>query len=168
MILDDLAAGLYTAGARRIAWVTGHYAQGHEVELYEAALRAMEDHPGLTVFAATPLEPIGDDDLLDHAGRSETAQMLHVAPHLVDLTQLPETLDPKEDAVLGDHPRRATAEEGHRLFQQGLTAWTSWLESDPETLRAWYGRAFDRYQPYIDAYYEGSWEEAVQKWWSTK
>ena len=74
MILDQTIEGLYHSGARTVALVTGHYAQAHEIEMYEAALRMMDDQEDLRVFAATPLEVLGDDNLLDHAGRYETSQ----------------------------------------------------------------------------------------------
>src|SRR5438105_12929585 len=71
MILDDLLEGLYGAGARMVCIVSGHYAQGHEIELYEAALRSMESHSGYRVLSATPLEVLGADRRLDHAARWE-------------------------------------------------------------------------------------------------
>lgn len=167
--VDDTIAGLFRVGFRRLAIVTGHYAQGHEVELYEAAMRAMEDNEGLLVFAATPLEVLGRKELLDHAGRWETAQMLYLRPELVNLAGLPDSLDPRECAVLGDDPRTATAEQGKVLWEQALEAWRKWLETGGnEGLHRYYGRAFDRYQVYVDTYYQGSWEEAIRTWWKVK
>jgi len=161
--------GLHGAGARTICVVTGHYAQGHEIEMYEAALRAMEDMPGLRVFAATPLEVLDQEAFLDHAGRYETSQILAIRPDLVRLGSLPVDLSPKNDAVLGEDPRQGTAEEGERLFNQALAKWQSWIAgADEEDLARHYKAAFDRYQPYVEQYLDSSWEAAILAWWATK
>lgn len=168
-VLDDVLSGLSAAGAARIALVTGHYAQGHLIELYEAALRAMEDFPGLLVFAATPLEPLGRPDFLDHAARYETSQLLALRPELVDLTGLPATTNPPEHAVLGEHPLAGSAAEGEELLDLGLRAWTDWLRTGTrESLEAYYKTAFDLLDPYVQKYFTGSWEEALAKWWATQ
>lgn len=161
-VMDATLDGLVAAGAGTILVVSGHYAQGHEIEMYEAAMRGMEDHPSVRVFAAAPLEPIGDDALLDHAGRIEASLLLAVRPDLVRLDAADGT------GVLGEDPRGATAAEGEALFARGLDAWTSWIESDRATLGRWYGARFDAYQPYVDAYYQGSWEDAIQAWWTER
>lgn len=167
-ILQDLLSGLHDAGATRIAIVTGHYAQGHLSECYESALGAMEDMPGLRVWAATPLEPLLDDRLLDHAGRVEAAQLLSLRPDLVWLDRLPATISAKKDAVLGDDPRSATAEEGATLLDQAETAWATWLDADSESLRAHYKSRFDALEPYVEKFFKGSWEDAIQAWWAQK
>ncbi|HSI71782.1 MAG TPA: creatininase family protein [Fimbriimonas sp.] len=167
LILDSTLAGLYRSGARTIALVTGHYAQGHEIELYEAALRAMDDFEDVRVFAATPLEILCRDELLDHAGRWETAQMLAIRGDLVRLN-LPESLEPKQNGVLGPHPNLASKVEGQRILHEALRTWIDWLNATDSELRAHYGRRFDAYQPYVDRFYDGSWESAIQKWWATK
>ena len=151
MVMDDTLKGLARAGARTIAVVTGHYSPGHEVELFEAAMRVMDDDPGVKVFAAAPLEPIGDASLLDHAGRVETALLMAIRPDLVRLGALNE----HEPAVLGEDPRHATAEQGETLINQGLGAWRVWLESDRRALEQWYGSRFDAYQTYVDVFYKG-------------
>lgn len=158
-VMDDTLSGLVRAGARTILVVSGHYAQGHEIELYEAAMRSMEDHFDVRTFAAAPLEPIGDDALLDHAGRIETSVLMAIEPNAVRLDDFDGT------GFLGEDPRGATAEEGETLIQRGLDAWEAWMDADRSTLGRWYGSRFDTYQPYIDTYYRGSWEEAIQAWW---
>ena len=162
VVMDDTLGGLVRAGCRTIAVVTGHYAQGHEIELYEAALRTMDDYPEVLVYAAAPLEPLDDDGLLDHAARIETALLLAIRPDLVRLDAYDGT------GALGEDPRGATAEEGERLLQRGLDAWATWTTLDPTSLARWYGARFDAYQPYVDAYYRGSWEDAIKKWWSER
>jgi creatinine amidohydrolase len=149
--MDDTLGTLARAGAKTIAVVTGHYSPGHEVELYEAAMRVMDDNPGVKVFAAAPLEPVGDASLLDHAGRVETSLMMAIRPDLVRL----EALNEHEPAVLGEDPRRATPEAGESLLTQGLAAWRLWMESDSRALEQWYGKRFDAYQSYVDVFYKG-------------
>jgi creatinine amidohydrolase len=169
----DLLAGLRRAGARIVCLVTGHYAQGHELELYGAALEAMRVHADLLVLAATPLELLGDPDYLDHAGRWETAQLLAVRPDLVHLERLPEMAGPKDVAVLGEDPRRATREEGEALIARALDAWVAWVdrllrERDRRPLVELYARRSAAYEEYARRYYSGSWEEAIRKWWADR
>ena len=169
MILDQTIEGLYASGARTIALVTGHYAQAHEIELYEAALRMMDDQEDLRVFAASPLEVLGDDRLLDHAGKIETSQFQAIRPDLVRLEQVPDWPKPKVDAILGDHPRLATPAEGRELLATALEAWVDWIGSTTmEQLLRHYRKRFDAYEEYADKFYEGSWEDAILRWWETK
>ena len=161
-LMDDTLARLIGAGATTTLVVSGHYAQGHEIEMYEAAMRAMEHGPEVRIFAAAPLEPIGDDALLDHAGRVETAMMLAVRPDLVRLDAYDGT------GALGETPKAATAEEGEALFQRGLDAWEAWLVADRNTLGRWYGARFDAYEEYVEKYYKGSWEDAIRAWWAER
>lgn len=167
MIVDDTIAGLVASGARTILLVSGHYAQGHLIELFEAAMRGMDDHEGVRILAGTPLQPLESPSLLDHAGRYETSQLLALRPDLVWTSELPRQIVPRSDAVLGEDPRLGTAEEGTLLFERGLDAWSAWWrDATPAALEETYKRRFDELQPYVDAYYEGSWEEAIQKWWA--
>lgn len=166
-ILDDLLGGLAASGARTVCLASGHYAQGHEIELYEGARRAMGRHPKLTVLAGAPLEPLADDALLDHGGRIEASLLLALRPDLVRLAALPEALRVREVAVLGDDPRRASAEEGQALLDRGVEAWARWAR-EPGDLEAHYARAKHRYDGYVNAFYQGSWEEAIVTWWETK
>jgi creatinine amidohydrolase len=172
MILDELLEGLYSAGARAVCIVSGHYAQGHEIELYEAAVRAMESHKGYQVLAATPLEVLGDDNLLDHAARWETAQLQVIRPELVHLEALPEQIKAKRHAVLGEDPRMASAEEGREVLDAALAIWCEWIEDlvkskDQGFLKAFYERRKQAYGPYVRTYYMRSWEQALRDWWLT-
>jgi creatinine amidohydrolase len=172
MILDELLEGLYGAGARAVAIVTGHYAQGHEIEMYEAALRAMESHAGYQVLAATPLEVLGDDGLLDHAGRWETAQLQVIRPDLVHLETLPKDIKRKKCAVLGEDPRKAKPEEGKQIMDAALAIWTEWLNDlahskDTSFLKDFYQRRKEAYAPYVRTYFMKSWEQALRDWWLT-
>jgi creatinine amidohydrolase len=166
MILDDLFAGLHKSGARKIAVVTGHYAQGHAIELSEAALRAMDDHDGLLVFVGSPLELLAEPELMDHAAHNETSQLLAIRPDLVHLEELPSEPTSQSSAILGESPQLGSADEGRQLLQRGLDAWIGWMSTASRlTLDEHYRSVFDRYQEYVDKYYEGSWEDAIQKWW---
>jgi len=167
-LLDDTLSALHRSGARRVCLVSGHYAQGHEVELYRAAMRAMNRYGGFLVFAASPLEPLGEDRFLDHAARFETSQLLAVRPDLVRLDAL-DSLDPHWSAVLGDDPRTATAEEGEVLIRRALNAWAKWLGAETrDDLLATYEERIEAYRPYMDKYFKGSWEDALNTWWESK
>jgi creatinine amidohydrolase len=171
-ILDDLLEGLYAAGARLVCVVTGHYAQGHEMELYEAALRAMSSHQGYQVIASTPLEVLGDDDLLDHAARWETAQLQAIRPDLVHLDKLPQELKARRCAVLGDDPRKANAQEGQQVMDKALAVWSEWVDElltskDSSFLIDFYERRKQAYSPYVRTYFMKSWEQALHDWWLT-
>lgn len=169
LILDDLIGGLYDSGARRVCLITGHYAQGHLVEMSEAALRAMEDHSGLLVFVGSPLEPLAKPELLDHAAHYETSQLLAIRPDLVHLQALPKRSSSASTAVLGEDPKLGSVEEGATLLKNGLSAWHKWIKSsNTESLTDHYRQVFDHHEPYVSAYYRGSWEDAIVKWWNEK
>jgi len=168
-VLDDSISGLVISGAKSIILLTGHYAQGHLSELYECALRSMDDHSQLRVFAGSPLEPLGDENFLDHAARFETSQLLTIRPDLVDLSGLPSDLDSKRDAVLGSDPREGSAFEGQELLDRAVAAWTQWVSAaDYNSLQVHYHARFDALRPYVDEFYRGSWEDAIEAWWATK
>ncbi len=172
-IWRDLLNELYKSGARVICFVTGHYAQGHELELYNVSMDAMREHSDFLVLAATPLELLGRPDYLDHAGRWETSQLLAVRPDLVHLDKFPGMVGPKTGAVLGEDPRRASREAGEALLNQALDAWTEWVERlvrerDQEPLIEFYRAQIETYDDYVRRYYSGSWEDAIEKWWAEK
>ena len=163
-LLDELAR----IGARTVCLVSGHYAQGHELEMYRECVEAMRRHPGLLIFAASPLELLNDDNLLDHAGHREAAQLLAIRPDLVRL-DLFQPGPPTANAVLGDDPRHATAAEGERLLASALTAWQQAIETWNEpTLQDFYKTRAASYLPYRDAFFKDSWEQAITDWWQTK
>ena len=172
-IWRDLLSELRRAGARVVCLITGHYAQGHEIELYRASMAAMRAYPDLLVLSATPLEMLGGDDYLDHAGQWETAQLMTVRPDLVHLEKFPGMLGAKQVAVLGADPRAATREDGEAATLRALDTWAGWIERllkerDQQLLFTWYARRIDDYAGYTRRYYSGSWEEAIQKWWQEK
>lgn len=171
LVWRDLFDELGRAGFQVICLVSGHYAQGHEWVLAEAAEQATVDGTAL-VLAGTPLSLLEDPELLDHAGRWETAQLLQFRPDLVDLEALdPNALgDAHRSAVLGDDPRAASREEGAKIVERGLEEWIRWTEkllrtNDSSPLTQLYQRRRASYQSYVDRYFDGSWEEAIQSWW---
>ncbi|HRC77827.1 MAG TPA: creatininase family protein, partial [Kouleothrix sp.] len=98
---DGVFAELARAGFHMVVVISGHYAEGHELVLIDAAEHAMAQH-GLLVLAIPPLALV-DETMLDHAAHWETALMLALRPKLVDLTALaPAPLDPSTSAVLGE------------------------------------------------------------------
>ena len=169
LIIEDLVAGLIQSGARKICLVTGHYAQGHQIELAEFALRAMDDHPGIMIFTATPLELLRNDSFLDHAARFETSQLLAIRPELVRIELICDSESPIESAILGEPPKFGSGDEGVQLLKAGLEAWQKWISSASRAdLRNHYNDVFDRYSTYVERYYKGSWEEAILSWWKEK
>lgn len=165
-LAEETARGLFASGFARVAFVSGHYAQGQMTVLYELGARLAGE--GRALYAATPLEPIGDPDLLDHAGRAEASQLLALRPDLMRLDLLPDGTRPHEDAVLGPHPAGASAEEGDALFARGLDAWGEFLLTPVADLGAHYEVAAAQYAEYRESFYTGSWEEAIARWWQTK
>ncbi len=165
-IVSQTLFGLGRAGFKVVCVVTGHYAQGHSLELFSLASRAPH---GMAVLAASPLEPLEDDDLLDHAARWETAQLAAIRPQSIDLATLPEVTTPKAHAVLGEHPRLGQAKEAEAKGAEALDVWASWVQSaangDLIEVKAFYARRREHYRPYLEAYYRGSWEHALRSWW---
>jgi len=172
-IWRNLLGELHRAGARLVCLISGHYAQGHEIELYKASMEAMQSHPDFFVLSATPLEILGREDYLDHAGRWETAQLMSVRPDLVHLQKFPGMLGAKQVAVLGADPREAQSEEGEAVTREALDAWAGWIdrllqERDQTPLFEFYESRIAAYGDYLRRFYSGSWEDAIQKWWETK
>jgi creatinine amidohydrolase len=57
---------------------------------------------------------------MDHAGRNETSILMAVAPHLVDLSRLPEDRAQWPQGVGGEDPRDATVPYGEELIESTL------------------------------------------------
>lgn len=169
---DGIFAQLACAGFRMIVLLSGHHAEAHELVMMDAAEHAMAEH-GILVLAVPPLALV-DERMLDHAAHWQTALMLALRPRLVDLSVLgPMPLDPATTAVLGDDPRRATAGQGEsalRLATERLAVGVQSLvqHGGPSVLRELYARRRARYQEYVDRYFQGSWEEAVEVWWAER
>ncbi|OLT02099.1 creatinine amidohydrolase [Pseudonocardia sp. CNS-004] len=162
-VVREYADSLHRHGWRKILVITGH--GGNGAALTTVAQDLLTTHPDLQ-FAWTPLTALAADVIAGmgvaqvhgHSGEAETAQMLAVAPHLVDrerltagTTRLAE-LDalgavsrrsggPKltvrydrlsANGVLGD-PRRATPEDGEALVDAIVARIadfvTEWLEA---------------------------------------
>ncbi|MFY9233500.1 MAG: creatininase family protein [Fimbriimonadaceae bacterium] len=168
-------AQLARAGFRGICCVSGHYAQGHVVCLYQAALDAMSESPELAVLVGAPLDLLGDDSLLDHAARWETAQLLAIRPDLVHTEQLPDDLSPRRAAILGEDPRLGTAPEGFDVLEKSIVLWSREAKKllDPahraelvaltQTRMSGYAEYESRFKPA-----GATWEEAIQSWWTLK
>lgn len=172
-VLDDLFAELARVGFRVVVLLSGHYAQGHELVLMDAAERAIEQHK-LLVLTTPPLALLGEE-YLDHAGRWETAQLLATHPSLVDLRALMRALDQHpaghvaDLGILGELPMSATAGSGEVVIVQALDAiaqWVALLQSgDAQPLREFYARRRAQYQPFMERYFNGSHEDAAAAWW---
>jgi creatinine amidohydrolase len=167
----ELFEALSSAGFRLVCLISGHYAQGHELALVEAAEQAMS-RGRLLVLAGTPLALLNDADLLDHAGRWETSQLQALRPELVQLDLLADgpLPDPGEVAVLGQDPRLGSAEQGEDLFARALEAWAAWIErlrrtADVASLRRLYDERRTAYSTYVQRYFRESWEQAITDWW---
>ncbi|MGH2620866.1 MAG: creatininase family protein [Anaerolineales bacterium] len=170
----DLLRELGRAGFRVVCIVSGHYAQGHEIVLAEVADQFSQKGPTLAM-AGTPLALLDDPGLLDHAGRWETSQLLHYRPDLVDLSALPpgSLASVGQVAVLGEDPRKASAEQGRVIVERALESWATWIErllggQALESLHDLYLGRVASYQAYLDRYYQGSWEAAIEAWWKER
>lgn len=162
---------LQRVGVARVALVSGHYAQPHEVLLIEAAEAALAQD--FLVLTAPPLALLGDPPYLDHAGRWETSQLLAFRPDLVRLERLDHVdVDdapdaPEQTAVLGEDPRpTATPATGEAIVTRALDEWTAALESlTVEWLGDFYVRRRTEYEDWLAEYFDGDWEAALQTWW---
>jgi creatinine amidohydrolase len=169
---DGIFAELARAGFRLVVLLSGHYAQGHELVLMDAAEHAIAAH-GLLVLAVPPLALV-DEEMLDHAAHWETALLMALRPRLVALHALDAApLHPATSAVLGDDPRRATPGQGESALVLATERIAVGVEAllhhgGPEVLRELYARRRAAYQQYVDRYFRGSWEEAIMDWWGEK
>jgi creatinine amidohydrolase len=177
-VVDDLFAELARIGFRVVALLTGHYAQGHELVLIEAAEDAYAQH-GLLVLATPPLALV-DDSMLDHAGRWETSALLATQPDLVDMRLLQQALEQHpagriaDLGILGELPvATATAGAGEVAIEEAVDAIAGLLttllrSADPGPLRTYYAARRAAYQAYVERYFTGSWEEAAARWWAER
>ncbi|MEU0692478.1 creatininase family protein [Streptomyces niveus] len=156
-VVREYVDSLYRHGWRKILVVTGH--GGNNATLGTVAQDLLVTRPDLQ-FAWTPLTTLAPDAVADmrvgevhgHSGEAETAQMLHLAPHLVHtdlLTPGPTAtadLDPlsrlsrrghpaltvgydrlSPNGVLGD-PRRATAAAGQAIVDTAVSRITAFVK----------------------------------------
>ncbi|MFM2183162.1 MAG: hypothetical protein RJB61_1456 [Actinomycetota bacterium] len=161
-VLDDLGRCVATTPARRLVFLNGH---GGNSALVNVANRELRLAHGLMTFLAHPgvppdqggSSPASELGMGVHGGTDETSIMLHLAPHLVDMSKaerrVPEWLadnryvrfggrvsfgwlsnDFSSDGYIGD-PTAATAELGATLFEGAVTAFCEALaeiaEFDP-------------------------------------
>jgi creatinine amidohydrolase len=146
-VVREYVESLAGHGWRRFLVVTGH--GGNNAALGVLTQDLLRERPDLEV-AWTPVTALASDvvagldvsEVHGHSGEAETAQMLHVAPHLVRTERLTpgttrlDELDPlarlarrsgpptlplpydrlSANGVLGD-PRRATADDGRTLVE---------------------------------------------------
>ena len=161
---------LHAMGAKVVCIITGHYAQGHMVELTRAAMACCA-RGGRTLFA-TPLEPLGDPAILDHAARWEAAQLLALRPDLVWPDQLPQGPVGAHNAVLGTDPRAGSASEGEEVLGRAVSAWSAWIDEalhqEPEALIDLYGNRLASYDAYIAQYGGDDWDSALDRWWAAR
>jgi creatinine amidohydrolase len=169
---DGIFTELARVGFRLVVVLSGHYAQGHELVLMDAAEQAMARHK-LMVLAVPPLALV-DEEMLDHAAHWETALMLALRPRLVDIPALGDgALKLATSAVLGKDARGATQSQGESALalatERLVTAVSVLLKQNNATsLRELYARRRTLYQSYVDQYFRGSWEDAIQSWWQEK
>ena len=143
-VIDDVARCIATTPAERIVFLNGH---GGNSALLNVALREVRLNHGLKTFLTHPgmpadqggASPTDELGMGVHGGTDETSLMLHLAPHLVDLSvaerRVPEKLadnrqvrfggrvsfgwlsnDFFPDGYIGD-PTAASAERGKVLFE---------------------------------------------------
>jgi len=140
----------------------------------EVGLGQVDDRRTDVLVLAVPPLALVDEEMLDHAGHWETALMLALHPRMVDLSTLdPAPLYPASSAVLGADPRRATAGQGEsalRLATERIFIGVQSLlrHGGPAVLHELYARRRAGYQQYVDRYFRGSWEEAIETWWGEK
>lgn len=148
-VLDDLGRCIATTPAKRLVFLNGH---GGNSALLNVANRELRLHHGLMTFLTHPgvpadqggSSPAGELGMGVHGGTDETSMMLHLAPHLVDMSKaerrVPEAMadnryvrfggrvsfgwmsnDFFPDGYIGD-PTPATAELGRTLFDGSVQA----------------------------------------------
>ena len=153
-VLDDIGRCVATTAARKLVFFNGH---GGNSALVGVANREVRLAHGLQTFLAHPGVPpdqggVSAPEELGmgiHGGTDETSIMLHLAPHLVDMSvatrNVPEQLasnryvrfggkvgfgwlsnDFGPDGHIGD-PTTATAEHGKLLFEGAVTAFAEAL-----------------------------------------
>jgi hypothetical protein len=74
---------------------------------------------------------------------------------------------------MGELPLSATAAGGEVAIGQALDAIEGWVRrllqsNDPQPLHEFYARRRAIYQPFVDQYFQGSYEAAADAWWSDR
>lgn len=148
-VLDDIGRCVATTPAKRLVFMNGH---GGNSTLVATANREIRLNHGLMTFLTHPGVPpdqggtseAGEHGMGVHGGADETSVMLHLAPHLCDMTtaerRIPQGMignryvkfggrvsfgwmsnDFFDDGYIGD-PTVATAQRGRELFEGSVTA----------------------------------------------
>ena len=168
-MVHDMLDSLAGAGFHAVVLISGHYAQGHEIELMKLA-QATYERCGLKVLTLPP-GAVVNEDYLDHAGRWETAQTLALRPDLVRLDALGDApLHPRDWAVLGEDPRLATAHDGQQLLEaaiDGIVKLVARMQADDgmTVINALYAQRMGGYASYAERFFRTSWEQALNDWW---
>lgn len=168
-LVHDMLDSLAGAGFHVVVLISGHYAQGHEIELMKLA-QATYERSGLKVLTLPPAAMV-NEEYLDHAGRWETAQTLALRPDLVRLDTLGEApLHPRDWAVLGEDPRLATAQDGQQLLDAavaGIVSCVARMQADDgmTLINDLYTKRMAGYAGYAEQYFQTSWEQALNDWW---
>ncbi len=174
-VVDELLAELARISFRVVVLLSGHYAQAHELVMMAAAEEAWEKH-GMLVLATPPLAVLAEA-MLDHAGHWETSALLATAPDLVDRPRLEEVLaaqpsaDPTRLGILGRPPDSSTtAAAGEAAISDAVARLAALIEillaaNDAAPLREFYDRRRAAYKPFLDRYFNDSWERAAARWW---
>jgi creatinine amidohydrolase len=168
---DSLFSELRRIGFRAVIVLTGHHGFGHDLVLMDAAEHAMASS-GLVVLAIPPLALV-DERMLDHAAHWETSLLLAIRPRLAELGLLDGQIPGAELGVLGDDPRSATASQGEsalRLATERITLSVRAVlaHGGHDILRELYMRRRSAYQEYVDQYFHGSWDDAIERWWDER
>jgi creatinine amidohydrolase len=153
-VLDDLGRCVATTPAQRLVFLNGH---GGNSALLNVANRELRLAHGLMTFLAHPgvppdqggTSPADELGMGVHGGTEETSLMLHLAPHLVDMSKaerrVPEAIAVNQyvrfggrvsfgwmsndffpDGYIGD-PTAATEELGKQLFEGAVRGFTEAL-----------------------------------------
>lgn len=168
LVWESILTGLAKSGCKKILVISGHYAQGHLIELFNICLQVQELNIGATCLAGTPLQMLNDPDLLDHAGRSEASQLLAIRPELVALDQLQDPAKPGLSAVLGPSPADSSADEGRELLNRALAAWQVAANWDSAQSAAWMTQELDGLESYRQTWLSTTWEDAISRWWEAR
>ncbi len=167
---NDIFAALARTEWRVVVVISGHYAQGHELVLMNAAEHAIEHH-NLLVLALTPMALI-DEAILDHAGLWQSSLMMALRNDLVNLEALgKDRLIPAQSGVIGQDPRgTASASIGKHAINLAVDLITRsvqrlLVEDTPATLYALYENRRIHLRAFVEQYDQGSLEEATRAWW---
>lgn len=168
---NDVFTALSHAQWQLVVVISGHYSQGHELALMNAAEQAIKKL-GLLVLAIPPMALV-DETMLDHAGLWETSLMMAVRPDLVCIDALgnkPLTL--KNSGIMGSDPRgTATASMGKQALLVAVERIANAVnhllkEGNAAMLYALYEKRRMNFQSFLENYDQGgSLEHAYKAWW---